>query len=177
MGLGGRCGCRLRRPRRDVGECLDHVAQRPRAEDLTATDDACLVEAEHRHDDCRTVEGADERQRPGDGANRAVEAELADERVIDEPLGRQLVGGREDADGDREIEPGTRFGQAGRCEVDGEPALRPLLLTRQQRGPHPVTRLATRGVGQPDDGVGRQSTGGMHFDGYAVTFDAEQRRR
>ena len=175
--VGCRCGGGLHRPGTEVAERGDHFAQGAGAKNLAAPHDAGLVEARHGDDDGRALECPDERERPRNRSDRAVEAELADECVIVEPCRRQLVGGRQDADGDCEIETRTGFGQTGRREVDGETTLRPLLVARQQRRPHSVARFAARGTGKPDDGVRGQPAGRVNFDGDAVAFDAEQRRR
>ena len=62
------------------------------------------------------------RERAADRAQVAGERQLARELMRREPLGRDLRGGREDAERDRQVEPAALLGQVRRCEVDGDAA-------------------------------------------------------
>ena len=60
------------------------------------------------------------------GRVRAVQGQLADDRVLGEQLGGDLPAADERAQGDRQIERGGIFGQVGRGQVDHDAALRAL---------------------------------------------------
>ena len=73
--------------------------------------------------------------------------------------------------GDRQVHPRPRLAQAGRREVDDDPPQRELEAAVDQRRPHPLARLAHRGVGQADDREGRAGRGlGERFDDYMRDF-------
>ncbi len=85
----------------------------------------------------------------GNRAQASVERELSDRRVSREPVRRELAGGRENRERDREVEARALLPQAGGREVDGDPARRPLELgaTRSRCGPDasPPGRRGRRG--------------------------------
>ena len=99
--------------------------------------------------------GPARRLRKGDRATDRpqppVEGKLADSGVLGQPVARDLPGGGEDRERDREIEARALLAQAGRREVDGDPALRPLELRRGDSAAHALLRLLAGAVGEPDD--------------------------
>ena len=60
--------------------------------------------------------------------------------------------------------PGPGLAQAGRREVGDDPAQRELEAAVDQRRPHPLARLPHRGVGEADDGEGRQAAVDVDLD-------------
>ena len=95
--------------------------------------------------------------RAGDGAHAAVERELADARVLEQPLRRELVVAGEHRERDRQVEAGALLPQRGRSEVDGDAALaRPGEQRVDDAAVDPVLRLLAGAVGEADDREGRQ---------------------
>ena len=87
-------------------------------------------------DDRRAVEGADEREDSGHRADRAVEAELADEAdALTVPSGN-VVARDEKPDGDREIEARAHLAQRRRREVHRDALVGPLEAGAHERGSH-----------------------------------------
>jgi hypothetical protein len=92
------------------------------------------------------------RDRPGDRANEAIEAELPKGGVLGQALRRDLPRGGEDCERDGEVETRPLLAKRGRSEVDGDsPFLRPLEQRRRDPGADPVLRLLAGAVGKADD--------------------------
>ena len=66
------------------------------------------------------------RDRPRDGPDAAVEPELADTRVLREPVGRHLPRRREHGEGDRDVEARPLLAERRRGEVDRDDLAGPL---------------------------------------------------
>ena len=93
-----------------------------------------------------------DRERAGDRTDAPVERELADGRVLCEPLRRELPRGGEHGERDRQIESGALLAQRGGREVDRDPPVeRPLERRRDDAAPDAVLRLLARAVGETDD--------------------------
>ena len=86
-----------------------------------------------------------------DAAQPPVERELPDRRVPLELLARHLLRRGEHGERDRQVEAGALLAQAGRREVDGDAAARPLQLGGGDAAAHALARLLARLVRQPDD--------------------------
>ena len=130
-----------------------------------------------RHHDGDVVESVDHRGDAGHPADRAVETELADERMPVDGLERQLGGGDEDTDGDRQVEPGPGLALAGRGQVDGDAAVRPGEPAADHGGPHSIARLAARRVGHADHVVAGKAVADEHLDGDGTAAHTEHGRR
>ncbi len=130
-----------------------------------------------RHDDGDVVEGVDHRGDARHPPDRAVETELADERLPVDGLERQLGGCGEDTDGDRQVEPGTGLALAGRGQVDGDAAVRPGEPSADHGGAHPIAGLAARRVGHADHVVAGQAVADEHLDGDGAAAHTEHGRR
>ena len=115
------------------------------------------------------------RQQAGNTANRAVERELAREGVAAQEVGGQLPRGDQQRDGDRQVEARPHLAQVGGRQVGRDPPERKLEARVDQRRPHPLARLAHRGVGQADDRERRQSAVDVELDLNAPGIDAEKR--
>ena len=89
---------------------------------------------------------------PGDRPHTAVERELADARVLEQAMRRELVRAGEDGERDRKVEARALFAKRGRSEVDRDP-VRPGPGQHRVDDPglHPVLRLLAGAVGEPDD--------------------------
>jgi hypothetical protein len=80
-----------------------------------------------------------------------VEAQLADRRMSSQAIARQLSGGRENRQRNRQVEARALLAQAGRRQVDGDPPHRPLQLRGRDAAAHAVLGLLTGAVREPDD--------------------------
>jgi hypothetical protein len=89
-------------------------------------------------------------QHAGDGADAAVEAELADHEKAAEVGGPQGAVSSKNADGDGKIEAGAFFLDVGRGEVDGDEGGRDGVAGVLDGGTDAVAAFAHRGVGQAD---------------------------
>ena len=117
--------------------------------------------------------GRDERAR--NGPQSAVERKLADRRMALERLGRDLVGGGQHRQRNREVEPGSFLAQGRRSQVDGDPALgRPFELGRRDAAANPLLRLLARAIGETDDRERRQPLLQMRLDLDAARVDADE---
>ena len=84
-------------------------------------------------------------------------AELAEDRVALERVGRHLAARREDRARDGEVEARARLAQGRRREVDGDALERELEARVEDRRAHALARLAHRAVAQADDREARQA--------------------
>ena len=109
-------------------------------------------------------------ERAADGAQLAGQRELAGELVALERRRGDLPGGREDAQGDRQIEAPRFLGQIGRREIDRDTPRRKFELRILQRGAHAIARFAHLGVGQADEVERRKSIREVDLD-----FDGRRR--
>ena len=106
----------------------------------------------------------------GDGERAAhrpdapVEGELADGRMLGEPLGRNLPRRRQHRQRDREVEAGAFLAQPGRRKVDRDPLQRPLELRGADAAANAVLRLRAGPVGEPDDREAGQATVDVGLD-------------
>jgi hypothetical protein len=97
--------------------------QRAHEVDVDTFDDGGLARVGGGDDEVLDLGGArgdGDGQHALHGAERAVEAELADEDEVREVFDREAAIGAEDAGGDGEIEAGAFFLEIGGCEVDGD---------------------------------------------------------
>ena len=74
-----------------------------------------------------------------------------------------------------EVEAAAALAGARRRQVHRDPLERPVQPARQQRRPDTVARLATRGVGQADDGEAGQTVRDVDLDVDRAAVDAEDR--
>ena len=168
-GGAARPSCRATRAARSRAE-RDHRARRRRAPPRARSRPG--PRAPRRRPRARRL---GHRERPGDRPDRAVERELAGEREPSSRSRRELPGGGEERRRDREVEARARLAQVGRREVGGDPLLRELEPRVDERRPHPLARLAHRGVGQADQREGRQPGRTWTSTRTAPRLDAEQR--
>ena len=95
---------------------------------------------------------------PATGPHASVERELADRRVLGEPLGRDLPCRREDGERDRQVEPRSLLAQRRGREIDRDPAVeRPLERGGDDAAADAVLRLLAGAVGEPDDRESRDA--------------------
>ena len=98
-----------------------------------------------------------DREHAADAAQAPVERELADGRVPVELVVRELLRRREHRERDRQVVARPLLAEAGRSEVDGDPAARELQLGRGDAALDALARLSAGAVGQADDHEGRRA--------------------
>ena len=115
-------------------------------------------------------------QHAADRPQASVEAELADGRVLVQPLARDLAGGGQDRQSDREVEAGTLFPKLGGREVDRDPlANRPFELGGGDSASHAVLRLLAGAVGEADDRETGDAVVEVRLDLDAAGVEADER--
>jgi hypothetical protein len=107
-----------------------------------------------------------------DRAQSAVEAEFTQKLPAGQRGLRHLVAGGQDAQGDAEVEAAAVLGQIRGGEVDGDAPARELEPAGLDRRPDPVTALADRRLGQPDDLKTGESVGEVRLDPHQGCADA-----
>ena len=90
--------------------------------------------------------------------------QLAGQRNPRQRIPVELAGGAQQGRRDRQVHPRPRLAQAGRRQVDDDPAQRELEAAVDQGGPHPLARLAHGGVGQADDREAGQAAVDVDLD-------------
>ena len=158
-------------------ERIDQRAQIGCAADRAPFDQFRLRMGGRRHDHLGGGAGIDQRQGAGNVAQRPVETEFGDEGPTGHHLARELLAGHQHPDGDGQVERGPDLAHRRRRQVHGGASIGPREARGEQRGAHAVARLATRRVGQPDDGERRQSVADVHLDGDRRSVDPRQGRR
>jgi len=113
----------------------------------------------------------------GDGSQAPVERELADRRVLEERVGRDLAGCGEHRERDRKVEAGALLPKPGRREIDRDPAKRPLELGARDATPYALFGLLASLVGKPDDREGRHAGLKVCFHLHGPGFEADKRVR
>ena len=106
-----------------------------------------LGRAVRRHDDAPRRHGRGERDHARHPPQGPVEAELGQEGQAVDQRRFELSVGDQDADRDRQVEPGTTFAEPRWGKVDCDPLQRPPEAARQDGTAHPVSRLSARGIG------------------------------
>ena len=114
-------------------------------------------------------------ERAAHGPDAAVERELADGRVLGEPLGRKLPRRRQHRERDREVEAGSFLAQTGGSEVDGDPLQRPFELRGADAAADAVLGLGAGAVGEPDDREAREAAVDVRLDLDAPRLEADER--
>ena len=149
-----------------TAQVLDACLERRGAEHLETVGERGLRRVLHGHDEpsnTRHGETSRHRQDAGDRPERRVERELTEER---EPVeAHRVVLGAEDRNRDRQVEARPLFGELGRSQVDGDPALRELVAGITDRRLDPLPCLLDRPVGEAHDGEPRQAVGDIRLDG------------
>ena len=165
-------------PVRGGVEQLADFEQRGDGIDVDAGDDGGLARVGGGDDEVLDAGGAGgdgDGQHALDGAEGAVEAELADQDEVGDVLDGERAVGSEDADGDGEIEAGAFFLEVGGGEVDGDAGGGEVEAGVLDGGADAVARLADGGVGEADGGEGLflgLDAGEVDFDVDDVCVDA-----
>jgi hypothetical protein len=164
-------------PGRLSGERVDQFANVRRAPHVAMRHERCLGVRPRRNHHLRIGARVDQRERPRDMAQRAVETEFTDERPTGHDLGRKLFAGDEHSDGDGQVESRADLADGGGSEIHRGASIGPLEPGGEQRGAHTIASLATRRIGQADDGEAGQPVGDMDLDGDRHSVDPRQRGR
>ena len=109
-----------------------------------------------------------------DVAQAAVQAQLADEERVLQPVQRHLIAGSQQADRNRQVVDRPHFAQIRRRQVDRHPAARVREAGVHQCGAHALGRLLDRRVGQTHQHDGRQRVAvdiDFHLDGRSFEAD------
>ncbi len=118
--------------------------------------------------------GSDKRSRHR--SEPTVERKLADGGMALERFWRQLVGGCEHRERDRQVEARPFLAQRRRREIDGDAPLgRPFELGRRDPTTDPLLRLLARAVRETDDRERRQPLLEVRLDLDAAGVDADKR--
>jgi hypothetical protein len=175
-GLTVRDGTRDRLPARHV---RTYVEQARRGIDDGRARERRLARARFRQHErvavAARVEG--HRQRTADRSQCAGQRQLARKFVARERRGRQLLGGGENAERDRQIEAARFLRQIRRCEIHRDLAGRKIELRVLQRGAHALARFLHLGFWKTDKVERRQPAGEMHLDGDQRRVDAGEAAR
>ena len=124
--------------------------RRRRNTHASGRDGPSLAERRPWHDRDEIVERADHRGDAGDRAQRAIEAQLADEAELRDRLARNRFVGDQQPDSDGQVEARPALALIRRREVDGDPTRRPRQVrwTARQRGPDRAIRGRPRRAGR-----------------------------
>ena len=115
---------------------------------------------------------------PPTGRRLPSSAELADGRVVVEPLARDLARGGEDRQGDREVEARALLPKLRGREVDRDPpANGPFELRGGDSAPDAVLRLLAGAVGEPHDREAGDAVVEVRLDLDAAGVEADERMR
>src|SRR5688500_8926695 len=113
----------------------------------------------------------------GDPPDRAVEAELTDERKVADDVERDHVEGDEQPDGDRQIETRAGLAVRRRGEVDRDLLVRPSVAGRDDRRTHAIAGLAAGLVGKTEHREPGDALGDVDLDADRMATRSEDRRR
>ena len=121
------------------------------------------------------------RQRHRQGAahrtHRPFQAQLAQHRHAAEPLPGDLIGGGQDAQGDRQIERRSLLPYIRRGQVHGDPLEGKGVPRIGESRVHALPALFHRSLRQPDRRERRQAVGDVGLDVHQVGIDSQDGRR
>ena len=166
-----------RLPQGATGQHIDQLGQRRHASHLSHRHRRGLTHRGRRHHPLELGSNTHHRRHPGHRAKRTVEAELTREPPTPERLGVDLLGGRQHADRDREIEARATLAMGRRSQIDRHPTIRPGQAAREHRGSHPITGLTTGLIGEAEHGERGQPRTHMHLDPHPMATGTEHRGR
>jgi hypothetical protein len=113
--------------------------------------------------------------RPSNGAQRAIERELAETECAD--VGAQLPARAKDAQSDRKLEPGPFLAPLRRSEVHRDAAEGELEAGISNRGAHAFACFLHGGVGQSDHDQGGQAVRDIDLNRDQRRLETPQRAR
>jgi len=114
-------------------------------------------------------------ERTTNRADRAVEAQFAEETDVGDVLDLQGLGGDENPHGDGEVEGRPRLRHLGGRQIDRDTAAGPVVATREQGRPHAVSGLPAGRVRQADDSEPGQSARSVDLDLDRMAVNADER--
>ena len=109
-----------------------------------------------------------------DATQPAVERELPDRRVPVELVLWQLLRRREHRERNRQVVARPFLAQAGRSEIDSDPAAWKFELGRNDAALDALSRLGAGAVGQADDHEGRRAVLDIRFNLDAPRFETDE---
>ena len=149
---------------------MKRLAHRPRP------DDGGLGRTCGRNDEVDALHRSRHGHQTIDRSQRTVESEFAHCPEIPELLGIDLLAGREDTQGDGKVEARPGLADTTGREVDRHALRRPGESGGQDGRSDTVSGLATRDVGQTDDGEPRDAVSGMDLDRDGVAVNSGHNR-
>ena len=150
-----RSGWALMPPSDGGVEQIAHIAEGVHGVDVDALDDGSLARVGGGNDEVLDSFGAGgdgDGKHSLHGAQRAVQAELADQQEVGDVLDVQRAVCAENADGNGKVEAGAFLLDVGGREVDGDSGGRNVEAGVADGGAYAVARFAHGGVGQADGG-------------------------
>jgi hypothetical protein len=163
------------RPPRPAQE-LDHLPERPRADDLEIVHEGGLGRVRFRDDHAsqsRPGGGDRHREHAGCRDQPAPERQLAGEHPSFERRHGHLRGGREHPHRDRQVEARAFLAERPRREVHDDTTERPLQARALDRRSDPIARVLHARAGQPGQGERRESATDVRLDGDEMAADAD----
>ena len=128
-----------------------------------------------QHEQLRLGGGHRGGESPLDGPDGAVESELADDGEVLDLLRRELAGGDEHADGDRQIEVAGLLAKIGRGQVDDDATGRPIEAEIGEGPLDAVDAFLHGGFGEADENRLGHAGGRIDFDLDRHGVDADER--
>jgi len=116
-----------------------------------------------------------DRQGAAHRPDRALESQLAQHRHAPQPLGGDLLGGRKNPHGDREVERRAVFPNVGGGEIDRDALQGEGVARVREGGVHPLAAFFHRSLRQPDRGERGQPIGDVGFHVDEIGVDPEHR--
>ena len=172
------CGrLRAAAPLRAVAEHDGNRAlQRINRVQLDAVNERRFIGIALRHDqfaEAGTACTKDHRQNATHRAHRTVECELAkrDKPLQSEPV--DLLVDSQQRERDSEVEGRPLFAHVGGGEIDEQPSRRVREARIEDRGPHALTSLGERAIGESDDRQRRGTGGTIGLNPNDIAFDTE----
>ena len=142
--------------------------------DVDAVDDGGLASVGGGDDevlDASSACGNGDGQHAADGAEGAIESELADEDEVADVFDGEAAVGTDDADGDGEVEAGAFLFEVGGGEVDGDTRGGKIEAGILDSGSDAVAGFADGGVGEANGGEGGVVAG---LNAGEVDFDVDE---
>jgi hypothetical protein len=172
------CDSRVGYAERPFAQLLNELAQASRRSESESTHSRRFADVgrwEHERSDSSAERVARHRQRTSYGAQRSIEAELANEQNSFERARLELTGGNEDAKRDRQIVRCTLFSDVSWREIHRDATWRHVEAGVEQSRADPLSALLHRIGSETDDRPLRKARCRVYFNDYFIRVDADER--